>query len=200
MNSPDRSFDLSRLLPAAALLLALAACSTLQVGSDYDRGAHFSDFHNFALMERSHDRSDSAVRNPLVAQRVRDDIKSVLMERGFTYDPARADFVVDFTVGSRERTDIQTYPQPWAGGGWWGGGPGWWGGPYWGTGVSVQQYQEGTLSIDVFDAGTHRPVWHGWAKKPLSDSELNNSAQPLREAVASVLEKFPPLGATVGQQ
>ena len=197
MNPRVRSFDPSRLLPAAALMLALAACSTLQVGSDYDRGANFFDYHSFAFMDRNHDRSDSAVRNPLVAQRVRDDIKAGLMRQGFTYDPARPDFIVDFTVGFRERTDIQTYPQPFTG--WYGPGPGFWGGPYWGSGIDVQQYQEGTLSIDIFDARTHRPVWHGWAKKPLSESELNNSGMPLAEAVDSVLQKFPPLGATVGQ-
>ena len=42
---------------------------------------------------------------------------------------------------------------------------GWWGRPYWGRDVDVRQYREGTLSIDLFDVRTHRPVWHDWAKK-----------------------------------
>jgi hypothetical protein len=194
MNSRHRSFDLCRLLPAAALMLALAACSTLQVGSDYDRSASFTNFHTFTIMQRNHERGDRGTRNPLVAQRVQDDIKADLTSRGYMYtdDPSQADFVVDFTVGSRERTDIQSYPQPYTG--WYGyGGPGWWGGPYWGNSVDVRQYTEGTLSIDVFDARTHRPVWHGWAKRPLSDSDLNSPEQPVREAVNSVLAKFPPV-------
>jgi Domain of unknown function (DUF4136) len=197
MNARAPSHLTRHLLSAATVMLAFAACSTLQVGSDYDRSATFSSFHTFAIMQRNHDHSDrSAVRNPLVAQRVQDDIKSDLTSRGFVYtdDAAQADFVVDFTVGSRERTDIQTYPQPYAGG-WWGGGPGWWGGPYWGNNVDVHQYNEGTLSIDVFDGRTHRPVWHGWAKRALSDSDLDSPEQPVREAVNSVLAKFPPMAS-----
>jgi hypothetical protein len=101
--------------------------------------------------------------------------------------------VVDFTIGSRERTDVTSYPQPWVGP-WW-GGPGWYG-PYWGNQVDVRQYQEGTLSIDVFDARTQRPVWHGWAKKELSRSDIEQSAEPIRRAVEAVLSKFPPSAAS----
>jgi Domain of unknown function (DUF4136) len=181
-------------LSTAALMLTLAACSTLQVGSDYDHSATFSAFHTFSFMQRDHSKG---VHNPLVAQRIQDAIKADLTSRGYVYtdNAADADFLVDFTVGAKERTDIQTYPQPYSG--WYGyGGPGWWGGPYWGSGVNVQQYTEGTLSIDFFDAHTHRPVWHGWAKKPVSDTELSNGGKGLQEAVGSVLMKFPPTAAT----
>jgi Domain of unknown function (DUF4136) len=72
------------------------------------------------------------------------------------------------------------------------GAPGWWGGPSWGTSVDVRQYHEGTLSVDIFDAHSHRPVWHGWAKKELTPSDMKNSTQPIQNAVASVLARFPP--------
>jgi hypothetical protein len=69
---------------------------------------------------------------------------------------------------------------------------GWWGRPYWGRDVDVRQYREGTLSIDVFDVRTHRPVWHGWAKKELSQSDIDRSDVAIRSAVESVLQMFPP--------
>jgi hypothetical protein len=56
----------------------------------------------------------------------------------------------------------------------------------------VRQYREGTLSIDVFDAHSHRPVWHGWAKKELTRNDMEHSAEAIRKAVDSVLAKFPP--------
>jgi hypothetical protein len=56
----------------------------------------------------------------------------------------------------------------------------------------VRQYREGTLSIDIFDVKSHRPVWHGWAKKELSRKDIEQSEQPIKHAVAAVLEKFPP--------
>jgi hypothetical protein len=58
--------------------------------------------------------------------------------------------------------------------------------------LDVRQYHEGTLSVDVFDTHTHRPVWHGWAKKELTRKDIENSAEPIRNAVAAVLAKFPP--------
>jgi hypothetical protein len=179
-----------RVLGLAALLMLVAACETLRVGSDYDRTASFSGFHTFVIMPRDH----AQVSNPLVVQRTEDSIRSYLQGRGYQYvgDPAKADFVVDFTIGSQERTDIRTYPQPWGTAGGWYGSPGWWGGPYWGNTIDVRQYTEGTLSIDVFDGRSHRPVWHGWATKTLSQSDVTNSEEPIRRAVAAVLEKFPP--------
>jgi hypothetical protein len=170
----------------------LSGCATqLQVGSDYDRTATFRDFHTFTVMRREHSGLESPL-NPLVAARVEDAIRADLNQRGYveTSDPQAADFMIDFTIGSRERTDITSYPQPYAG--WGRGGPRRWGGPYWGDPLDVHQYREGTLSVDVFDAHSHRPVWHGWAKKELSDDDIEHSTGPVQSAVAAVLAKFPP--------
>jgi hypothetical protein len=46
---------------------------------------------------------------------------------------------------------------------------------YWGDEVDVHQYREGTLSVDVFDARSHRAVWHGWATKKLSRADMDRS-------------------------
>jgi hypothetical protein len=174
-----------------ALTFGLASgCATQpRVGSDYDQSATFRNYHTFTVMQREHRALENPL-NPLVAARVGDAIRADLTGRGYVEasDPRVADFVIDFTIGSRERTDITAYPQPYAG---W-GRPGWWGGPYSGDAVNVHQYQEGTLSLDVFDTRSHRPVWHGWAKNELSDDDIERSAGPLQRAVAAVLAKFPP--------
>jgi hypothetical protein len=174
------------------MVLALASCATLQVGSDYDRAATFNQLHTFTVMQRQHLKA----RNPLVVTRARDAIIAELQRKGYQLatDPATADFSVDFTIGSHERTDINSYPPPYADIGWggWGYGPGWWGGPYWGSSIDVRQVHEGTLSIDVFDAHSHRPMWHGWAKKDLSQKDREQSEQPIRNAVAAILSRFPP--------
>jgi hypothetical protein len=168
----------------------VSGCATqLRVGSDYDPSATFRNYHTFTVMQREHRALENPL-NPLVAARVGDAVRADLTGRGYVEasDPREADFVIDFTIGSRERTDITTYPQPYAG---W-GGRGWWGGPNWGDAVDVHQYQEGTLSLDVFDTRSQRPVWHGWAKKELSDHDIERSAGPVQRAVAAVLAKFPP--------
>ncbi len=182
-----------RLLWALAVLLPLAlvlsGCETMRVGSDYDRAANFSNYHTFTWLPRHNYDS----MNPLIVERAKDAITSDLELKGYRYvtDSAEADFAVDFTIGSRERVDVHTYPQPYAWP-WFGYGRYWWGYPYWGTGVDVTSYREGRLAIDVFDAKTHRPVWHGWAKKPLSREDMEHSSQSIRKAVNEILMRFPP--------
>jgi Domain of unknown function (DUF4136) len=162
-------------------MFLLASCATVQVGSDYDASATFANYHTFTLLQREH----TGIPDPLVATRAEEDIKQELQRRGYTLaaDPASADFVVDFTIGSQERTDINSYPVTYAGP-WLSGG--------WGSNLSVRQYHEGTLGIDIFDAHTHRPVWHGWTKKELTRKDFERPAEPISNAVSSVLAKFPP--------
>lgn len=179
----------TRTLLALVSGLALVACAPLRVASDFDHAASFAAYHSFAWMPREH----RGPANPLVVQRARDAIETELKARGFSEatDPAAADFVVDFTIGSHERTEVESYPTGYVAPGWW-GYRGWWGYPYWGTEVDVRQYREGTLSIDIFDGRSHRPVWHGWARKELTRSDIEKSEAPIRAAVAAVLAQFPP--------
>src|SRR5438270_14057011 len=116
----------SRKVAAVAMLAVVGAlvgaCATVQVGSDYDRTASFTHYHSFTLMKREH-HGTSTSTNPLVVQRAEDAIKTELVRRGYSpaSDPASADFSVDFTIGSQERTDFNSYPDPYVGTGWgWG--------------------------------------------------------------------------------
>ncbi|MDE2136248.1 MAG: DUF4136 domain-containing protein [Gammaproteobacteria bacterium] len=185
--NPSRSSGLMAWSVVVAVA-GLAACSTLQVGSDFDRTADVTGYKTFAWMPREH----YGTKNPLIVQRTKDSIQSVLTSKGLTYvdDGTKADFLVDFTIGAHDRTDIRSYPAPYADFGWW-GRPGWWGYSYWGDQVDVRQYREGILSIDMFDVRSHRPVWHGWAKKELSEGDSEHSEASIRTAVAAVLETFP---------
>ena len=181
----------ARLLGLTLATIILAACTTLRVGSDRDPAASFSPYHTFAWMPPRTKPYESS--NPLVVQRAHDAIQDALSAKGYQLvsNAAEADFVVDFTIGSRERTDVHSYPAPYAPP-WFGGGSYWWGVPYWGNEVDVRQYREGTLSIDVFDGRSHRPAWHGWARRELTHADLEHSAGSIREAVNSVLAQFPP--------
>ncbi|MBV8145601.1 MAG: DUF4136 domain-containing protein [Gammaproteobacteria bacterium] len=171
---------LARILFSSGLALVLAACATqAEITSDYDRSANFAAFHTFALNQREH----AGISNPLVAVRVEQDISQALQKRGYipAADPANADFAVDFSIGARDRLDIHSYPGTLPVG------------PLWGSNIDVRQYREGTLTIDIFDQRTHRPVWHAAAQKELTQKDLEQPAEPVSEAVGSVLAKFPPV-------
>lgn len=163
-------------------MLALAACSTTRVVSDYDRSVRFASFRTFTVIVRPHPSTTS----PLVEQRAYEGIRAELSSKGFTYvlDPAEADFLVDFTVGANDRLDVQSYPSPY-------GGP-WFHAGWAGNQIDVNQFQEGTLAIDVFDAHRRKAVWHGSARKKLTQSDIATSELVIRDAVTAVLANFPP--------
>ncbi|HWE23449.1 MAG TPA: DUF4136 domain-containing protein [Myxococcales bacterium] len=164
-------------------MLAFAACKTAHVSSDYDHGTQFSSFHTFTMVSRPH----PSAQNPLAVQRTTDAIREELTRKGFVYveDATQADFAVDFSIGAQDRLDVSSTPAA----GW--AGP-WFSGRFSGNEVNVRQYQEGTLSIDVFDMHSRKAVWRGSGKKELSQSEVEKTSTVIREAVTSVLADFPP--------
>jgi hypothetical protein len=57
--------------------------------------------------------------------------------------------------------------------------------------ISEQDYQAGTLVIDMFDAKTKQLIWHGTAAGTLSD-KANKNEKKLEKAVAKMFKDFPP--------
>ena len=110
-------------------------------------------------------------------------------------DPESADFVLSFTVGSREEIKVNSYPASYQG---FYGHPrsAYWGGAYYGYGMAtetqVRQYQKGMLALDVFDVKERRPVYHSVAEKSITDSDRKKLDETVNAAVAAVLEAFPP--------
>jgi len=179
-----------RLLVACALLLAwsTAGCAGVRARSDFDPHARFDTYHSFAWLGEepgtlSRETGSEAV-DPLLARRIHETIEMQLEARGYTKvdDLAAADFVVSYSVGSREKIKVQSGPTL--------------GGPYYGYGgwysssVTATSYTEGTLSIDVFDGRSHLAVWHGWASKRIDQAA--DRAALVDEVVGAILAKFPP--------
>lgn len=165
-------------------VVGLAGCTTIRtpyVASDYDRSAQFSTLHKFTLTARSH----GSIQSALVEQRTYDAIRGELTSKGFTFvpDPAQADFAVDFSIGTEDRSNAKSYPvNP--------SGP--WGINAWRNELYSRWYQQGALAIVALDVRSGRPIWHGVAEKELSHSEMEHSEAPIRAAVTAVLVGFPP--------
>ncbi|HEY4051177.1 MAG TPA: DUF4136 domain-containing protein [Acidobacteriaceae bacterium] len=80
-----------------------------------------------------------------------------------------------------------------------GGGWGWRGGGGFGDAtITEQDYEEGTLVIDMYDAKTKQLLWRGSAEGTLSDKAGKNE-QKLEKAVAKMFKDFPP-GSTQGKR
>ena len=174
-----------------ALTLALSACASLRTHSDYDPQADFSTYQTFAWASeqervQSQERGDRYI-SPLDVQRIERAIESELATKGYRQlqDTDQADFLVAFTVGARDKIDVNRYPVTYRGrwvGHW----------PYQLESVEVHSYTEGMLAIDIYDRQSARPTWHGVARKRVTGSDAEESGPLIREAVSAILNEFPP--------
>jgi hypothetical protein len=187
------------LLVTAFASLGLAACATgFKATYDSDPTHDFSGYQTYAWMSASPMIVGPTNRmpNPLLEPRIMAAIEDGMSTRGFSKvdDPEAADFVLSFTVGSREEIKVNSYPATYAGYGYrgaWG-----WGGPYYGVGMAtetqVRQYQKGMLALDVFDVKERRPVFHAVAEKSITESDRKKMDETIEAAVDAVLAAFPP--------
>lgn len=170
----------------------LLACSTLQVSQDFDPQADFTGYRSYAwLSHEQAETGDIRVDSPLLHQRIRTAIEDNLETRG--YRPQKTgvpDFYVGYHLSLESRLDVRTINAHHGYGGY---------GRYgrWGTvgypETRVSQYEQGTLIIDVADAGEKKLVWRGWASDRIRrNPSQEESEQKVRDVVAKVMEQFPP--------
>lgn len=170
-------------LAALALATLLAACETTpKVAYDADPSAQFNTYRTYSW---AYNNAPQGV-NPLLVQRIKASIDSTLAQRGYSQAEA-SDFAVGFTIGSRDRVEVTQmggygpYYRPWGG----------WGGMGWGAStMDVRNVTDGTLVIDIYDAKTKAPVWHGTATQEITSKSLTD--EKIGEAVSAVLANFPP--------
>lgn len=187
-----------RFLIYITLLFFLAGCSSsggIKTSYDFNPATDFSAYQTFAWISQQPFMGGDPGVSALTRQRVQNTIRDrlIAMNYQFVSDPMAADFVVSFTIGSRQEIKVDTYPSTWSGG--WGRGAGYWGrgyyGGYSGTEVRVREYTEGQLAIDIFDVKTKEPSWHGTATKRITSKEKDDPLPLIQEAVARILAQFP---------
>jgi hypothetical protein len=174
-------------------IVALQGCEIIDTGSHYDETNDFGDYRSFSWIDdtpyiEGGGRSEVRV-SPLTQTKIERAIKAELESRGysFTEDRDEADFVIAYTVGTRDEITVNSYPYPYRGD---------WGWHVYGSRYYVHEYREhsytrGTLSVDVFDGDTNGPVWHGWAEKTITESDREDPSQSIIDAVTRLFEEFP---------
>ena len=182
-----------------ALLAVSCASSGFRATHDYDSSNDFSVYQSWAWISDEPMKVGpmATVSNPLLEPRIMSAIDSALTAKGYrkVEDRSAAQFVVSFTVGSREEIDVDSYPSMSANIGYANPRHWRWGGAYYGFGAgtetTVRQYTRGILAIDVFDVEERRPVWHGKTEKRIRDSDREAPEAAIKAAVDAVLAGFP---------
>ncbi|NOR14470.1 MAG: DUF4136 domain-containing protein [Candidatus Aminicenantes bacterium] len=171
-----------------AMVLLMASCSSLTVMFDYDRQEDFSQYRSFDFLPLPKDIRQET--SDLVIKRIFAATTRHLQAKGFEFTTSNPDLLIAIHVESKDKFNVTNwgyhyapYDFYWRGHGYWHGG-----------GIDVQQYEEGTLILDMVRADEKEMIWRGAASRALP---LNPSPDKLdkivNEAVAKILENFPPV-------
>lgn len=162
-----------RLFAGCLLTVALAACSSVSVQTDYDHTVDFSQYKTFGWAQYNPDATLS-----LNESTFRNSVKAALEAKGLKYDQENADLLVMYTYSQQQQTDITS--DGWGGWGW--------------GGMDVWQYEQGNLLIGLIDPNKKQVVWRGTGQAVLPDSGVA-SQQQVTQAVDQIFASYPPKAA-----
>lgn len=182
-----------RIVSAAGLVLVvmLMGCSTVTIMSDYDPTAvdACADYKTYAWLEPPKG-NDPRVHNDLVETAIISAVDTELAARGYTeVTSGPADFLIGYHLdiqGKFNVTHVNDY---------YGYSYGYWA-PRYGAGYSqtyVDQYDEGTLLLDIVDGKSNKLVWRGTARAELDEyANPRKRRERLDSAVQRLISDFPP--------
>lgn len=176
------------MLPLLLLTLFAVSCASVSVHSDYDDTADFATYKTFGFLK---DGIDKAEISDLDKKRIMKALEAELNAKGLTKSE-KPDMYVNFFTKANKEVNVNNFGNGWGWGGGWGWGP-YWGGP-WGWGgnyTSVSTQTEGTLYVDVIDAGKKELVWQGVGNGVLTQNREKKQAR-INEFAKAILKQFPP--------
>jgi hypothetical protein len=163
----------------AAALITVGCGYSIKTSTDYDRGASFSTYRTFYIL------NGNSSGSPGTDQLVSVDVASALTSRGWREVPdSEAQAVAVIHAATKDKHSFETFYHGWGDWHWhWGG--------FADTTRFVEDYTIGTLVVDIFDARTKQAIWHGFATGAESD-DPTSVAHAAERAVAAMFRDFPP--------
>jgi len=176
MNGAKRFLVIAAALGVAA---GLVACSTVQVSTDHDPTANFSQYKTFSFMPMTE-------FNSITAGRIQVAITQALQGRGL--QPATGTGDLQIAVLARFSREKQINATGFGGYGArgvrWGGGMGT---------ATVQDIAVGTLIVDLVDASANKLVWRGTASDTMEPTSTGQEKQEaLNNAMNKLFAQYPP--------
>src|ERR1700732_5029124 len=165
------------------MLLFAGKSSAQQVKSDYDHSANFSQYKTFSWEKVQ-------TKDPLMVDRIKDGVNSVLAAKGWTLVPSGGDVEVFAIETTQDQQTLDTFYSGFGGGRRWGVGGG-----FGDATTTVETYKVGTLVVDLFDANTEKLIWRSSSSDTLSDNADKNTKN-LDKGVNKMFQHFPPAPST----
>jgi len=169
--------------------VALGGCTTLRVTTDVNPNFSVATCHSYSFTREHVANADqpAAFGNPLNADRLRSAIEANMAAKGVTrIEDGTADCMVGYALGTRQV--FNDYYAGWGVGfgyGWGRRGYGYWG--YDGPWVE----NETRIAVDVFDARSRKPIWHGAVSESMADLTGPNAEAKINAGTAAIFSKMP---------
>jgi hypothetical protein len=184
---------------AIILLLLFSGCAKtipVEVSTDYDRSANFSTYTTFKWYQESPTAHRDSTRNydSFLDKRIKASVEANLARKGFRMVTSSPDVLVAYDVKVVTKQEVR--PDYSYGPGWY-GGYGYWYGYRYNYGYSrfaqpmyIDQYQDGTIIIDLVDAKDNELIWRGWGQMEVGSANVTEAE--VNKIVGKILAKYPP--------
>jgi hypothetical protein len=164
---------------ALTLAASTSGCSSISTSYDYDDTYDFSRLHTYSWLPVPTDQK----QNELILKRVKTELSAGLADRGYREAKGKADFRLAIHMGTERRVQVDDWGYAY--------------GRHYGFGgagrLEVYEYDEGTLIVDMVDAGTKKLFWRGTARKTVDPGATPEKiTATVQEAVDKILKNFPP--------
>ena len=171
-------------LAALILLLGASCASQVQVRTQAAPNARFAGRSTFRILQApspmgvSLGFNDPMLFNSVTNLGIREDIQRAFVDRGYKYSPDSADLDVAYYATAAPTLHIRFFNYGYA----WNNLPR----EY----TDVDEYEAGTVIIDVVDPATHELVWRGTSvSRVYQDPDMY--LVEIRKAVDGIVKKFP---------
>lgn len=190
-----------RFLMLGLLALLTACTSSPDITTDYDHAVDFSRYRTFAFEPKL--ATDSAGYSSLSTQRIKAAVRREMTARGYVYDEANPDLLVNFAGKQEDKVRVTQTPVPMGYYGYYGYRTGLYGPwPGYVMDTQVDQYTQGTLNVDLIDRARQQMVWEGVAIGRVTQAMKDAPEQTINDTVAQIFAKYPfhPLPRTAAPQ
>ena len=174
------------------LLGFIYSCSpTVNVTTDYDHAATFSQFKTFAVYDL---KAQQGQVNQLNIDRVTNAIRAEMLAKGFTESTTNPDLKVNAVSILKNKQSVTADSNFYGYGGmyrpygYWGGGAMMGGAT---TTFNTYDYVDGSLIIDIVSTKTQKLLWQGIGNAQI-DNKLDNPEEFIANAIKKILAGFPP--------
>lgn len=170
--------------------LLLNSCSSISVVTDYDRSADFTKYKSYNIKtmewtgEGSVDPKRLSKRN---LEAIQTNIELNMDKKGYVKS-ANPDLWITYYIKVDTKQQVRSTNY-----GYYGGNPYYYG-AYYGyntgfTDVSVVEYKEGSIIIDIVDSREDKLVWQGVGKKTINENKIDHTDE-IRKTIGEIFYRY----------